>query len=203
MLLSLILIVVLFVAVSTSARLIVLGLAREEFAQMPVFWRLSTLTGITVGVIALIATIAPEDRSLSAIFDADSYWAIDLQEWIARVLNPFALSLESGAQKLNQSPSGSGLALGVLPLLVAGYVFASLRLVASTNRRVRVLVSGVVWAFVTAWLVNGLASLGLWGVHHLNFWIFFAAIVFLRWPFVRLSFFRPGASTSEGAPKPR
>lgn len=203
MLLSLIVIVVLFIAVSTSARLIVLGLAREEFAQMPVFWRLSTLTGITVGVIAIIATIAPEDRSLNAIFNAESYWAIDLQDWIAQVLNPLAFDRESGAQNLNKSSLGSGLALGVLPLLVASYIFATFWLNASTNRRARVLVSGVVWAFVTGWLVKGLASLALWGVHHLNFWIFFAAIVFLRWPFVRLSFFRPGASTSEGAPKPR
>lgn len=200
---DLLLVIALLLLVSTIGRVVVRSLAQEEFSKMPVFWRLSTVSGIVLGIVTLLLTVAPEHRSLGSIFLADSRWAISLGELMWQTMSPLGLRADVYPENLARSPIGSALFYVGMPILLGLYSLASFRLIAIGQRKIRVMAAGVIWILVTAWLLNSMFSLMLWGIHHLNFWIFFAAIVFIRWPFVRLSFFRPGASTSEGAPRPR
>ena len=69
---DLLLVIALLLLVSTIGRVVVQSLAQEEFSKMPVFWRLSTVSGIVLGIVTLLLTVAPEHRSLGSIFLADS-----------------------------------------------------------------------------------------------------------------------------------
>ena len=201
---NLLLIFVLLVAVSTLARGAVGRLAKKEFLEMPIFWRASTLTGLCWGLVAVLATIAPADRSLGSIFSADSRWGVSLSEFISQNLNPLGYLNHQLLENLS-SNHGFGLVFALLGfvflLILTGLLIFGLQM--SRRRSVRIMVAVIIWALALVWLSNSVVSVLLWGIYQLNFWIFFVLVVFLRWPFLRLAFFRPGASTSEGAPKPR
>ena len=80
--------------VMTIGRFLVFTLAADEFNEMPIFWRGSTLSGICLGVLAIIMTISPQDRSIDNLFSIESRWETSLSTFISESVNPLALTLD-------------------------------------------------------------------------------------------------------------
>ncbi len=192
--------------VMTIGRFLVFTLAADEFNEMPIFWRGSTLSGICLGVLAIIMTIAPQDRSIDNLFSIESRWETSLSTFISESVNPLALTLDGSHQNFFESASPS-----LLSVLIGGIIFLVLawttffKLDVSVRKKTQIFSAALIWLLIIGWVINVVFSLTLWTVHNLNFWIFFVLILLLRWPFISINDFAPGARTvfGKGESKPR
>ena len=182
--------------VMTIGRFLVFTLAADEFNEMPIFWRGSTLSGICLGVLAIIMTIAPQDRSIDNLFSIESRWETSLSTFISESVNPLALTLDGPHQNFFESASPS-----LLSVLIGGIIFLVLawttffKLDVSVRKKTQIFSAALIWLLIIGWVINVVFSLTLWTVHNLNFWIFFVLILLLRWPFISINDFAPGART--------
>ena len=192
--------------VMTIGRFLVFTLAANEFNEMPIFWRGSTLSGICLGVLAIIMTIAPQDRSIDNLFSIESRWETSLSTFISESVNPLALALDGSHQNFFEIASPS-----LLSVLIGGIIFLVLawttffKLDVPVRKKTQIFSAALIWLLIIGWVINVVFSLTLWTVHNLNFWIFFVLILLLRWPFISINDFAPGAKTvfGKGESKPR
>ena len=134
------------------------------------------------------------------------YRSTSLSTFIVESINPLALMLDESHQNLFESASVS-----LLSVLVGGIIFLVLawttffKLDVSVRKKVQVFSAALIWLLIMGWVINVVFSLTLWTVHNLNFWIFFVLILLLRWPFISINDFAPGARTvfGKGESKPR
>ena len=99
----------------------------------------------------------------------------------------------------------------MLSVLIGGIIFLVLawttffKLDVSVRKKTQIFSAALIWLLIIGWVINVVFSLTLWTVHNLNFWIFFVLILLLRWPFISINDFAPGARTvfGKGESKPR
>ncbi len=186
------------------SRAIISGLARQEFREVPLFWRLSVMSGLILGTMAFLSAILGDGPQLGTLFVVDGAWDLTLSSFLLYRVGP-GETYFSGLYAVLAS-GGSWFNAGAVMIVVSmvAIVVAALKVGSGhLSHSFRIILASLISLFTTAWLlVYGLSAL-LWAIHMLNFWVLFLVILILRWPFVSLSWLKPNSSASQGVARRR
>ena len=186
------------------SRAIISGLARQDFREVPLFWRLSVMSGLILGTMAFLSAILGDDPQLSALFVVDGAWDLTLSSFLLYRVGPGEIYFSGLYAVLARGGSWFNAGAMMIVVSMVAIFLAALKVGSGhLSQSFRIILASLISLFTTAWLLVYVVSALLWAVHMLNFWLLFLVILILRWPFVSLSWLKPNSSASQGAVRKR
>lgn len=161
------------VIVANSGSVLLHHIAPKDFFTIPIFTTLSHAVGLILGILALYASFDSRHYSLEEIFLPSSPWNQSFGAFLNERANPVNVCLQAIAG-VRQSGGLAGWAVVLLTgaVAISGAIAALAFMIWPRPPAWRTIAACAGAAALTAWSVAYLASLALWSLHMLNFWVF-------------------------------